>query len=527
MEISDLSHFSVFVKAGLKMKRYQVKVAGLIVLCCLNATSLSFAEEAHDKGKPSKDAAGSRPSAESASITDSFKSVIDSLDSKKDGTIVFKTEKDKESEQITLSSEDIKALHKNFESVKTYAEKMKECSDKDGKDKVSPEVVKTLNEFVDYLSGEKVLAEASKQIEAKKVNTFVVRIQTALAAKHEKFSSTKNEFEKTDKTVQESLVSIAKLLGKGWDKTFVDKEEIEADSAVKAIKSADADIKMCKLDETAATQDSVADQPAPPVASPINPSLGGGFAAQPQVVPTNPAAGGFENNQLRDALDALRRASDTQDRERELQDQFLQQQLAERDRGNEQALRALQGALNQAQRPNVSRGNSDRSEQGPQLSPSVSVPQSPLQQYPQMPMQQMPMQQMPYGMMNQPTPQPIMPYTPSRFNDDIAPRPAVQQPDPTTSALLQTMQQQNQMFQQMMMSRYPYMGNGVQNVNGAGTVGQALQNFGSLRYSRGTGAVGGPRLLPSRFNGNARGGVQGQMSMNPSARGPVPTRLSR
>jgi len=120
-----------------------------------------------------------------------------------------------------------------------------------------------------------------------------------------------------------------------------------------------------------------------------------------------------------------------------------------------------------------------------------------------------------------------MPYTPSRFNDDIAPRPAVQQPDPTTSALLQTMQQQNQMFQQMMMSRYPYMGNGVQNVNGAGTVGQALQNFGSLRYSRGAGAVGGPRLLPSRFNGSARGGVQGKMSLNPGARGPVPTRLSR
>jgi len=509
------------------MKRYQVKVAGLIVLCCLNATTLSFAEDDHDKSKGAKEAAGSRPSANSIAITDSFKSVIDSLVAKKDGTIVFKIEKDKETEQITLNSADVKSMQKNIEIVKSYADKLKECSDKESKDKVSSEVVKTLNEFLDYLNEQKILSETAKQIDAKKVNTFVVRIQSALAAKLEKFSASKGEFEKIDKDVQESLVSIAKLLGKGWDKTFIDKEQVEADSAVKAIKSADADVKMCKLDEAAATQDSVAEQPAPPVAAPQNPTLGGGGFAQPQVVPTNPAAGGFENNQLRDALDALRRASDSQERDRELQDQFLQQQLAERDRGNEQALRALQGALNQAQRPNVSRGNSDRSEQGPQLSPSVSVPQSPMQQYPQMPMQQMPMQQMPYGMMNQPSQPPIMPYTPSRFNDDIAPRPAVQQPDPTTSALLQTMQQQNQMFQQMMMSRYPYMGNGVQNVNGAGTVGQALQNFGSLRYSRGAGAVGGPRLLPSRFNGSARGGVQGKMSLNPGARGPVPTRLSR
>lgn len=323
------------------------------------------------------------------------------------------------------------------------------------------------------------------------------------------------------------------------EKALVDQERVNNDSARQAIGASSATARMCRLDE-AATTDSTANTgvtpntnstgPTPPVVdpgAPTTPGTPGGFIP-PTTVPNGNAIvpGDFRTNQLEDLL---RRAQDDRERDRLLNEELLNRQFNERNRETDQALKALQQALGQAQRPNVSRGNSDRSEQGPQISPSVSIPPS-QQQLPQ-PMQLPPIpppQPLPLGsLLNNGPAQPIIPYTPSRFNDDLPPRPPVQaQPDPTTMALLQTMQQQNQMFQQMLMNQNPNMNNGVANVRG--TVGNAFQSFAGPRFPMGLArTIGSGRILPSRFNGNARSGVQGKMGANPAARGPLPSRLSR
>jgi len=528
------------------MKRYQIGLAGLIIFSCLT-TSLRAADpdvkvEPHD-GKntgsaASPSAGGSRPTADKLKVSEQFQELIKILEEQKDGaTIVYnlKIEADKDLKSITLDSAKILDLKKQMEGIKGYAEKLLQCGESGGDDKVSVELLKSVNEFVTYLMDQKAVGKFDSKgtLNEKELNTFVVRIQKALEDKGTKFKDHIKEFEKADKDLNDQLVAVAKLLqGGSWDKTIVDEDKVTSDNVRKAIKDAGTEAKMCKLDQEAggATGSTTTDsgqtgQPAPPV---INPATGG---AGTQVGGGQAGVGGqtadpsFANNQLRELIDSLRRVQDERDRERELSDEFLRQQLAQNNLNNDQTIRALQGALNSAQRPNVSRGNSDRSEQGPQLSPSVSVPQAQQQPLQQMQPLQMP-PPMPFNpLMNSGGPQPpIMPYTPSRFNDDVPRPPVAPQPDPTTAALLQTMQQQNQMFQQMMMSRYPYMGNGVQNINGAGTIGQAFQNFGGMRYSRGA-ASAGPRLLPSRFRGNARGGVQGRMSLNPSGRGSIPSRL--
>ncbi|NQW44573.1 MAG: hypothetical protein HQ462_04120, partial [Deltaproteobacteria bacterium] len=285
-------------------------------------------------------------------------------------------------------------------------------------------------------------------------------------------------------------------------------------------------ITMCVLDPVTPTQNPNPNPNPNPTAPPtIDPSAGASVFTPPQVIP-NPAnpSGSFNQNQLQEAIDALRRAQAERDAERNRADELAQRDPNERD--NEQAIKALQGALNQAQRPNNSKGNSDRSEQGPQISPSISTPPSQQGQIPQIPpFQPPPPQPFPLGALGQPSGQtPFMPYQPSRFNDDIPQRPAVAQPDPSTAMLLQQLAQQNQMFQQQMMSRNPYLNNnGVSNVNG-----NALQNFnsGGPRFARG-GSSSGPRILPGRFTGAATSGIQGRMGINPSARGPLPSRLNR
>lgn len=517
------------------MKRYPVSLAALIVVGCLGVSPLSYGEQAKDH-----DSAGtvnSRAAREAAKVSEAFDTLGKRLKEKEDGTLVFKLEKEKETANINLSGKDIKSLNLLVTSVKEYADKMKECVKKDANDKISQEFLTALNGVVDFISNQEILTKTEKQIKEKELNTLIVAIERAVAEKATKFSKAKSEFEATDKKTQESLVAIAKALqGGSWDKTIVDEEKITKDPLLKAIKDADEASKVCTLDANTQTgaNSSLANQPAPPLA-PVDPSaLGGGAQTgagfqQPNQVPNfNPAgAGNFDQNRFQALQDALARATDDRERDRQLQDEFLQRQFDERNRDSDQALAALQRALGQAQRPNNTRGNSDRSTQGPQLSPSVSIPQGQQMPYQQMQMPQFQPQQMPLGqMLNSGPAQPMMPYTPSRFNDDIAARPPVPtQTDQTTMALLQTMQQQNQMFQQMMMGRNPYMGTGAPNVYG---------NNASMLQSMGRGAVQGgavnsgrPRVLPQRFNGSATGGVAGRLGVNPAARGNIPNRLKR
>jgi hypothetical protein len=529
------------------MKWYQFSVAGLVVLGCLSTTHRVFGAEDHEKSADK--GTGNRPAAEKILVSSVFDQVIKILDEKKEGTIKFNLEKASSSDELSdvdLDSKKIIELKKEFEGIKKYAEKLQKCAEGQPKDKISEEMLKGLNEFVTYIEDQKALGTFNKvgSVNEKEINTYVIRVQQALKEKADKFSSTKTSFEKSDKDVQEHLVAIAKLLQQGqWDKKVFHEEKVKEDAALKAIKNAEAETKACVLDEVAAgpgTTDSVTQdnsQPAPPVQDPtvsggtnqiggVPPQSQGQFNT-PNVVPINPANNqGFSNNQVQELQNQLRNLIDSRDREKELENQLREEQLAQINGNNDQALAALQGALNQAQRPNVSRGST--SDQGPQISPSVAIPPSQQQPFPQMPMQPLPPPQpMPLGplMNNTPPPPPIMPYAPSRFNDDIPARPAVAQPDPTTTALLQTLQQQNQMFQQMMTNRYPYMGGGVPNVNGS--VGGMLQNFGRGPMMGGSSYLMGARSTPSVFRGNSIGGPQGTMSINPRARGPLPSILLR
>lgn len=542
------------------MKRYQLTLAGLIALGILAAAPVAYSEEPKatkgsaeaqephgpdtSKGGDSGDSS-SRPTSSKPKTSEKFGEIFGILEAQKDGaTIVYSLKKDAETElsSVTLDGAKISDLKKEIESIKAYADQLVKCGESAKEDKVSSEMLKALNELIDYVTDQKAVGKFDTKgtLNEKELNTLVVRVLKALEEKATKFKDNLKDFEKADNALKGHIVALAKILqGGSWDKTVVNQEKVDAVGGVlKAIKDAESDAKMCKFEDstgqtgsTASTEGNGATgNPAPPV---VDPTASAGTT--PTVVPTAPAAtqdpsaGGLVNNQLQEALNEIRRLTDERDRERELQDEFLRRSLDQNNLNNDQALKALQGALNQAQRPNVSRGNSDRSEQGPQLSPSVSIPQGQQQPFPQLPQMQMP-QQPPFPMnpmMNNGPMAPIMPYQPSRFSDDI-PRPAVApQPDPTLLGMLQNQQQQNQMFQQMMMSRFPYMGNGVQNVNGAGNVGQMLRSFGGgPRFGAG-GSSGGPRLLPNRLLGNGRTGAVGRASINSSARAPIPSKLRR
>jgi hypothetical protein len=535
--------FKVNVKAGLKMKRDKITFVALLVASCLGMASLSYGQEAateqHDDSKSSR---GGRVKEFPKGVSDSFKSLDDALKAKNTGTLVFSLEKEKDKTPVTLDLEKINSLRHLLIAVKDYAEKMKKCLDENKNDLVSQGFLLSLNKFVDYVKEQEVLTQTNKTINEKDLNSHVVVLEKAFEEKSKIFESAKGNFEASDKKVKEALIGVAKVLQNGdRDKTAFDTDSVERDLAIKAIKESSANAKMCKLDETATT-DSTANNndganngsnAVPPVVDPSSDNGTGTPRTPNGFIPANPIPNGnaivpgdFRTNQLEDLL---RRTQDDRDRERLLNEKLLRSQRDDENRDSAQALKALQQALEQAQRPNVSRGNSDRSEQGPQISPSVSI--SPSQQQPPQPMQLPPVpppQPLNLGSLfnNGPT-QPIIPYTPSRFNDDLPPRPAAPaQPDPTTTALLQTMQQQNQMFQQMLMNQNPNMNNGVANVRG--TIGNAFQNFAGPRFSRGPArTTGRGRILPPRFSGNARSGVQGKIGANPSARGPLPSRPGR
>lgn len=546
----------------MKMTRYQKRFVGILVLACLNAVSMGYAE---DTGKADHDANTSKTESrskgtEKLSVSKKFEENIKFIESKtvEGGTVQIQLKKETDTEtkteSISLDKDKLKEVKQHLGKLKIYGEKLLKCESGFTDSSFSAEFLKTLNKLIDSVDI-KEAKDGKYEISAKELNTLVFTLTTGLKNKAEKFKRAEKSFVESDKEVKEALEAMAKLLQNVNDLATALKDQAKVDDSelVKIVNNLKAEeAKVCQLDPQPApptseqtqtkpddqsqttqndqTQTTPNDQPQP---TPINPS-------QPTPTGTNTPTGSNTpvndpsvlNNQLAEALAALRTNQDELDRLRAREEELLQQRLNDQNIGNEQALRALQGALNQAQRPNVSRGNSDRSEQGPQISPSLSTPPSQQQPFPQMPMQPMqPPPQLPLGalMNNGPAQQPIIPYTPSRFNDDIPARPAVQQQDPTTSALLQTMQQQNQMFQQMMMGRYPYMGAGTPNVNG--TVGQQLQNFGGGYSPFRLGAArrgGGPRLMPQRFSGGvARGGVQGQMGANPGARGPIPSRLNR
>ena len=513
---------------GLMMKRFQLKFASLIVVCCLVASQRGFSEDHKPESTPK------RESKADETVATEFDNIIETLKIKisAGGTLVLSRTSSQDNERkipqsVTIDITAITDLKKALETVSSYAKKMKGCG-AEGTDQVSVEVLKVLNEFIRYLVTTKAEGTSiNPDLDPKEINTFVVRVQNALVQKKIKFTSAKATFEKSDDEVSGALVTIAKKLQNGsWDKTNIDSKKVEGDLAIKAVKAVGGGITMCVLDPVTPTQNPNPNpnpnQTAPPT---IDPSAGASVFTPPQVIP-NPAnpPGSFNQNQFQEALDRLRRAEAERDAERNRADELAQRDPNERD--NEQAIKALQGALNQAQRPNNSKGNSDRSEQGPQISPSISTPPSQQGQIPQIPpFQPPPPQPFPLGALGQPSGQtPFMPYQPSRFNDDIPQRPTVAQPDPSTAMLLQQLAQQNQMFQQQMMSRNPYLNNnGVSNVNG-----NALQNFnsGGPRFARG-GSSSGPRILPGRFTGAATSGIQGRMGINPSARGPLPSRLNR
>ena len=517
---------------GLMMKRFQLKFASLIVVCCLVASQRGFSEESHESTPSTRETKGKEP------VATEFDKIIETLKGKirEGGTLVLSgTSSDETSrgasstlnksaaQSVTINIAAITDLKKALETVSSYAKKMKGCGD-GGTDEVSIQVLKVLNQFINYLvKTDATGTSLSPTLDPKKINTFVVIVQNALAQKKTTFNSAKATFEKSDDEVSVALVNIAKILQNGsWDKKNIDSTQVENDPAIKAVKAVVTGGIMCVLDPVTPTQNPNPNQTAPPT---TDPSAGASTFIPPQVVPGSPIPpGSFNQNQFQEALDRLRRAEAERDAERNRADELAQRDPNERD--NEQAIKALQGALNQAQRPNNSKGNSDRSEQGPQISPSISTPPSQQGQIPQIPpFQPPPPQPFPLGALGQPSGQtPFMPYQPSRFNDDIPQRPAVAQPDPSTAMLLQQLAQQNQMFQQQMMSRNPYLNNnGVSNVNG-----NALQNFnsGGPRFARG-GSSSGPRILPGRFTGAATSGIQGRMGINPSARGPLPSRLNR
>lgn len=516
---------------GLMMKRFQLKFASLIVVCCLVVSQRGFSEESHESSAPTRETRGKEP------VATEFDKIIETLKGKitEGGTLVLSgTSSDETSrgasstpnksaaQSVTINIAAITDLKKALETVSSYAKKMKGCGD-GSTDEVSIQVLKVLNQFINYLvKTDATGTSLSPTLDPKKINTFVVIVQNALAQKKTTFNSAKATFEKSDDEVSVALVSIAKILQNGsWDKKNIDSTQVENDPAIKAVKTVVTGGIMCVLDTVTPNPNpnSNPNQTAPPT---IDPSAGASTFIPPQVIP-NPAtpSGSFNQNQFQEALDRLRRAEAERDAERNRADELAQRDPNERD--NEQAIKALQGALNQAQRPNNSKGNSDRSEQGPQISPSLSIPPGQQAQIPQIPpFQPPPPQPFPLGALGQPSPQ--QPYQPSRFNDDIPQRPTVAQPDPSTAMLLQQLAQQNQMFQQQMMSRNPYLNNnGVSNVNG-----NALQNFnsGGPRFARG-GSSSGPRILPGRFTGAATSGIQGRMGINPSARGPLPSRLNR
>lgn len=508
------------------MKRFQLKFASLIVVCCLVVSQRGFSEPPHDGSGSQRETRAAEP------VAPEFDKIIETLKVKITagatlGLSVTASDQNLRGggtpANIAINVNDIRGLTQALEKVSSYAKKMKGCGD-GGTDQVSVEVLKVLNQFIKYLV-KTTATETSinSSLDRKEINTFVVIVQNALAEKKTKFTSAKATFEKSDDEVSGALVNIAKILQGGvWDKNNIDSNKVAGDPAIKAVKAVGSGITMCVLDTVTPNPNPNQNQTAPPT---IDPSAGASTFIPPQVIP-NPAnpIGGFNQNQLQETLDRLRRAEAERDAERNRADELAQRDPNERD--NEQAIKALQGALNQAQRPNNSRGNSDRSEQGPQISPSITTPPGQQAQIPQIPpFQPPPPQPFPLGALGQPSGQtPFMPYQPSRFNDDIPQRPAVAQPDPSTAMLLQQLALQNQMFQQQMMSRNPYLNNnGVSNVNG-----NALQNFngGGPRFARG-GSSSGPRTLPSRFTGAATSGIQGRMGINPSARGPLPSRLTR
>ncbi|MBM4315948.1 MAG: hypothetical protein FJ116_00535, partial [Deltaproteobacteria bacterium] len=358
------------------MKRYQIKLAGLLLLCSLLPSQAIYAEGPgeHDSQGNSVRRETGRPK-----ISEKFDELIKVLRDKKDGTFVFTLKKDEDASQsqITLTTEKINDLKKKLEEVKKYAEKLLKCSEGSTDDKVSLALLTTLNEFITHLSEQKVIGqfETKGTLTDKSINTFVVRIQKSLKEKATRFENSKNEFEKADKEVSEQLEAIANLLqGDAWDKNLFDQESVNGDSARKAIKDSSEDAKMCKLDAEATTDST---GPTPPVvdpSAPTTPGTLGGFIP-PTTVPNGNAIvpGDFRTNQLEDLL---LRAQDDRERERQLNEELFKRQFNERNRESDQAIKALQQALGQAQRPNVSRGNSDRSEQGPQISPSVSIPPS-------------------------------------------------------------------------------------------------------------------------------------------------------
>ena len=519
---------------GLMMKRFQLKFASLIVVCCLVVSQRGFSDDHDDNSTPKREANVQEI------VAPEFENIIQMLQEKikNSGTLVLSGTSSNETsgddsqarsksvaQSVTIDTSAIKGLDKALATVSSYAKKMKGCGD-GGTDQVSVQVLKVLNQFIKYLV-KTTTTETSinPSLVPKEINTFVVIVQNALAQKKTTFSSAAATFEKSDKEVIDALVSIAKILQGGkWDKENIDSEKVKNDPAIKAVKAVVTGGIMCVLDPVTPTQNPNPNPnpTAPPV---IDPTTVPPTFIPPQVVPGSPIPpGSFNQNQLQEAIDRLRRAEAERDAERNRADELAQRDPNERD--NEQAIKALQGALNQAQRPNNSKGNSDRSEQGPQISPSISTPPSQQGQIPQIPpFQPPPPQPFPLGALGQPSGQtPFMPYQPSRFNDDIPQRPTVAQPDPSTAMLLQQLAQQNQMFQQQMMSRNPYLNNnGVSNVNG-----NALQNFnsGGPRFARG-GSSSGPRILPGRFTGAATSGIQGRMGINPSARGPLPSRLNR
>lgn len=471
-------------------------------------------------------------------------------------------------------------LAKDIEALKVYREKLKSCEEGSSAKLIAKMLDSYIAAIHASLTAEKTASTPKVEglgnqqakifesidkdnnhlISEKVVNTYTLQIQKFFELKDAKRDSSEEE-----KKAKESIEKIADVLWGGKMRkdvfkletaaTDAETKQIYADNKA-AIQGLDKSDKVCKDVETAKaekakddSQSKVAkDDKAGPLPAgnekPVDPTATGGAQAGGTQAGSQGATGStgttasptdfdallrqaqeraasdnqLAQNQLRDALDAARRATDDAALRAAQQDQ-LQRSLQDNNQLNNDALGQALRALGQQQAPQNrtnSRGDQVGDTRNPNISPSIQAGQRPQPQIPPVPPMQQPyppqgMGGMPFGMM-QPPPTPPMPsyQEPQRYSDDMARRAPVVVQDPRTSGLLELLKLQQQLLMNSQQQRQQYAGG--PNIYG-GAAGR-LAAFGA----RATGSRRGGNRVGARMNGTASGGVQGRMGNVATAR---------
>lgn len=523
----------------------------------------SSAEEASKRGTKVDELAVYNSVLEALKKTVSIKAI--GADEKKTEK-VFKISGDKltvkENNQEVVKSS---TLAKDIEALKVYREKLKSCEDGSSAKLISTVLDGYMKKLLDVLTADvsasvtvEGLGATTKQIfssidkdnnhllSEKMVNTYTLQLEKFFEEKGKKLDSSEEE-----KKAVSALDSIAAILWGGKMRRDVFTEEKAKDdaetkqivtngkAAVEALAKSD---KVCKEVETAKAPvggDSSREVKKGEEVGPINgtgetqdpSSTPGNQNAQNQNSATPPqdfdalfkqlqdrfaADNQLAQNQLREALDAARRASDDAALRAAQQDQ-LSKALLDNNQLNNNALGEALRALGQQEAPQNRSANRENSDsRSPQISPSLDTGSGGQPQIPPPPPFQPPPPPptLPLGML-QPPPTPPMPaYQPPPRNWEAdAPRPApVVVQDPRTSGLMELLKFQQQMQQQQMMMMqqrmYPQQPGGP-NIYG---------NMGRLATYGSSGATGSRRGTMTRMNGTASGGAQGRMGSVPRAR---------